>query len=364
MMTIILMSSLTEADEIEKLENKKAAYEALAQRAIQKADLIQERIDSISEYKRVLDEEADVAIAEFNERQAALDETLKRIADNENTLKSLQQEYNQKHAQLSKRVRDIYIHGQISYLDLIFGSKDFDDFLTRMDLLRRLIKQDCDLVQSILQNQTDVKSIISQLESDRAAQTELVEKAERAKEVKLSKVEKQQELINKMQSDKEIYNQQYDELMAASQQIAVLIYQSKYKYTAAGAGGMVWPIAGTITSQFGWRTHPIFGDRRFHSGIDIGGDYGMEIHAAKAGIVTHAGWISGYGNTVMIEHGGGIVTLYGHNQSLDVNVGQQVLQGQVIAHCGSTGNATGPHCHFEVRLNGEPVSPYEYIMQN
>ena len=124
---------------------------------------------------------------------------------------------------------------------------------------------------------------------------------------------------------------------------------------------MIWPISGPITSPFGWRTHPIFGSQRFHSGLDIGGDYGMPIHAAKAGVVSHAGWIGGYGNTVMIDHGGGIVTLYGHNQSLNVSVGQQVSQGQVIAFCGSTGNSTGPHCHFEVRLNGEPVSPYDYL---
>ena len=87
----------------------------------------------------------------------------------------------------------------------------------------------------------------------------------------------------------------------------------------------------------------------------------MAIHAAQSGVVSHAGWIDGYGNTVMIDHGGGIVTLYGHNESLAVDVGQHVNQGDVIAYCGSTGNSTGPHCHFEVRLDGEPVSPFNYL---
>ena len=126
-------------------------------------------------------------------------------------------------------------------------------------------------------------------------------------------------------------------------------------------GGMIWPLSGPITSEFGWRTHPIFGSARFHSGIDIGGDYGMPIHAAAGGVVIEAGWISGYGNTIMIEHGRVIVTLYGHNESLAVGVGQQVNQGDVIAYCGSTGNSTGPHCHFEVRVGGEPVSPWDYL---
>ena len=124
---------------------------------------------------------------------------------------------------------------------------------------------------------------------------------------------------------------------------------------------MIWPVSGEITSPFGWRTHPIFGSSRFHSGLDIGADYGVPIVAAQSGVVIEAGWIGGYGNTVMIDHGGGIVTLYGHNQSLAVDVGQSVAQGQVISYCGSTGNSTGPHCHFEVRLNGEPVSPNNYL---
>ena len=124
---------------------------------------------------------------------------------------------------------------------------------------------------------------------------------------------------------------------------------------------MIWPIVGEITSPFGWRTHPIYGDGRFHSGMDIGGDYGDPILAAAAGTVIYSGWISGYGYAVIIDHGGGLSTLYGHNESLAVGEGQAVSQGQVIAYCGSTGNSTGPHCHFEVRENGEPVDPMGYL---
>lgn len=124
---------------------------------------------------------------------------------------------------------------------------------------------------------------------------------------------------------------------------------------------MMWPLNGPITSEFGWRTHPIYGTPKYHSGLDIGGDYGEPICAAAAGTVIHSGWISGYGYAVIIDHGGGLTTLYGHNEELLVYVGQVVKQGQVIAHCGSTGNSTGPHCHFEVRQDGEAVSPYDYL---
>lgn len=124
---------------------------------------------------------------------------------------------------------------------------------------------------------------------------------------------------------------------------------------------MIWPLSGPITSEYGWRTHPIYGTQKFHSGLDIGGEYGLPIQAAAAGTVIYADWMSGYGNTVMIDHGGGVVTLYGHNESLNVQVGQLVGQGQIIAMCGSTGNSTGPHCHFEVEVNGDVVDPNIFL---
>ena len=290
-------------------------------------------------------------------------------------------------------MRDIYINGQISYLDVLFGAQDFKDFLTRMDLLKRVMIRDSELVANVLAYQKEIKEVGKQLEADRRIQTELAAKAEAAKDIKLEKAAKQQAIIDLMQNDKAVYDQQYDEMMASSAAVTEMIHarEAELRRQAEEArrkaemearrqngggspanddggyvmqsygGGMIWPISGPITSEFGWRTHPIFGNARFHSGLDIGGDYGMPIHAAASGVVIEAGWIGGYGNTVMIEHGSGVVTLYGHNESLAVGVGQHVNQGDVIAYCGSTGNSTGPHCHFEVRLDGEPVSPWNYL---
>lgn len=389
-------------DEIEQLEVEKASYEEAAERARQAAELIQGKIDSVSEFKRQLDEAAAEATAVYEERQAALDETLYRIDENEVKLAEVTEELNEKHKVLETRVRDIYINGQISYLDVLFGAQDFGDFLTRMDLLKRVIIRDSELVADVLAYQTEIKEVGKQLEADRKVQTELAAKAEAARDVQLEKVAQQQALIDLMQNDKDVYDRQYDEMMASSAEVQRLILEKEeerrraaeaaeaarrqaemeaQRQAAAQAGnvdvvqfgddggytmqsyggGMIWPLSGPITSEFGWRTHPIFGSARFHSGLDIGGDYGMPIHAAQSGVVIEAGWIGGYGNTIMIDHGGGIVTLYGHNESLAVGVGQQVSQGQVIAYCGSTGNSTGPHCHFEVRVGGEPVSPWDYL---
>ena len=350
------------------LEDEQKSYEEQAQQKKAKSDEIQTQINNFSEIKRQLDEEADAAIAEHKACKAALDETEGRMRENEARLAVLGSDYEKKSDKLGKRVRDIYMHGQISYLDVLFGAKDFGDLMTRMDLLKRVIHEDYDLVQTVLAEKKEIEGRQTALAKDQKTQAEQEQKTRAAREIMEQKVAKQQALIDKMKSDKAVFDQQYDELMAASKQIANMIRASRYHVepsagggAASGSGAMVWPISGPITSEFGWRTHPITGDQRFHSGLDIGGDYGVPVCAAQAGTVTYAGWISGYGNTVIIDHGGGVTTLYGHNQSLAVGEGQSVAQGQVISYCGSTGNSTGPHCHFEVRQNGEPVSPYGYL---
>ena len=401
-LTIFFATFTSAVATIQQMETQKKQYENVAEDAKRRSEWLTGKINSISEVKRVLDEEAQIAVADFNEKQSALDETLNRIEANEILLLETERDYEKKRRRLERRIRDIYINGQISYIDVLFGAHDFGDFLTRMDLLKRVIYNDVDLLNAVLQYKSDVERLGEKLEDDKILQANQLRLATKAKNKKLQVVEQQQALLDRMEHDKDLYNQRYDEMMAASKQVEKLIQESKYRIEAEkvakaqreaerkaraereklareqkkaeknsegyvetfvpeGNGEMIYPLTGPITSEFGWRTHPIFGGSKFHSGIDIGGDCGMEIKAARGGVVSHAGWIDGYGNTVMIEHGGGLVTLYGHNQSFAVSVGEKVKQGQVIAYCGSTGNSTGPHCHFEVRLNGEPVSPYDYL---
>ncbi|MGZ4320330.1 MAG: M23 family metallopeptidase, partial [Gaiellaceae bacterium] len=156
--------------------------------------------------------------------------------------------------------------------------------------------------------------------------------------------------------------EEIDALQAASARIADQIRAAQAQSgsasspsPAANPGGLQWPVQGPVTSPFGWRWG------RMHEGIDIAVGSGTPVHAAAAGTVIYAGWEEGYGNFVVIDHGGGIATAYGHNTSVAVAVGQQVQQGQVIAYSGSTGHSTGPHVHFEVRVNGNPVDPLGYL---
>lgn len=132
---------------------------------------------------------------------------------------------------------------------------------------------------------------------------------------------------------------------------------------SAYAGAMSYPLDGepVVTSPFGWRIHPIFGTEIFHSGIDFAADYGQEVYATANGVVDYAGWISGYGYAVVVDHGNGIQTLYGHNEDLLAFVGENVTQGTVLAYAGSSGNSTGPHVHFEVDVDGQPTDPAIYL---
>jgi murein DD-endopeptidase MepM/ murein hydrolase activator NlpD len=179
----------------------------------------------------------------------------------------------------------------------------------------------------------------------------------------------QQELINRLKSDKQALEVAQAQLLVDSKNIGIFIRRqvaaaNRGRFPNSGifgTGQLIFPSQAEITSDFGWRIHPLLGSLRFHSGIDFGASYGSTIRAADSGTVILAGWYGGYGNAVVIDHGGGISTLYGHTSKLYVSEGQSVQIGDAIAAVGSTGLSTGPHLHFEVRKDGEPVDPIAYL---
>ena len=202
-------------------------------------------------------------------------------------------------------------------------------------------------------------------------QAELSESKSVAEESK-SELESSKATVEKQKAEISASNSETQEMLDSLKADAAAMSQNAVEKGSSSStssytgGAMAWPVpsVGTsnITSIFGWRTHPIFGVGRGHTGVDIGASYGSSVVAANPGKVIYAGWYGGYGNCVQIDHGGGVVTLYGHNSSLNVRVGQQVSRGQTIAFIGSTGYSTGPHCHFEVILNGTQVDPLDYIL--
>lgn len=365
-LSLLISLSVTGTALADDLEDQLADLQRQAEEQQAKTNEASAKVESVSERLRQIQEELRVATAEYREVKGQLDSVEDKISDNTELLRKTEADLKIKNKKLQQRVRDIYINGQISYVDVLFGAKDFADLMTRMDVLKRIIKHDYDLIMKVKEEKATVENTRAQLEKDKAEAEVLVADAQTKKAKVEDKESEQQVILDQAIYDRDTSERMYEEIMAASQEVANMIRRSQmssagYSGAPAGAGGMIWPISGPITSEFGWRTHPIFGTARFHSGLDIGGDYGMPIYAAASGTVIYAGWISGYGNAVIIDHGGGVTTLYGHNDSLNVSEGENVAQGQVIAMCGSTGNSTGPHCHFEVRENGEPVSPYGYL---
>mgnify|MGYP003543015124 FL=1 len=365
-LSLLISLSVTGTALADDLEDQLADLQRQAAEQQAKTNEAYAKVESVSARMRQIQEELRVATAEYKEVKGQLDSVEDKISDNTELLQKTEADLKVKNKKLQQRVRDIYINGQISYVDVLFGAKDFADLMTRMDVLKRIIKHDYDLIMKVKEEKATVENTRAQLEKDKAEAEVLVADAQAKKAKVEDKESEQQVLLDQAIYDRDTSERMYEEIMAASQEVANMIRRSHmssagYSGAPAGAGGMIWPISGPITSEFGWRTHPIFGTARFHSGLDIGGDYGMPIYAAASGTVIYAGWISGYGNAVIIDHGGGVTTLYGHNDSLNVSEGENVAQGQVIAMCGSTGNSTGPHCHFEVRENGEPVSPYGYL---
>ena len=300
------------------------------------------------------------------ELQAKSDALQGKIDDNQAKLAKKKAEVEQRKKIYSKRLRQIYINGQINYLDVLLGAKDFGDFSSRMYLLQKIISSDIAMLEQLQKDEAEIKSSQEQLDSQmkeiKTTQVALEAKRARAKRLK----EQRSYMLYKAQEEEQQSQSEYDRLLAISENITAMLRNMESGGGGASSGGggtgrFMWPCRGTITSYFGWRTHPVFGTTKYHSGMDIGVDYGTPIYAADSGTVIYSGWLGGYGYAVMIDHGSGLVTLYGHNQALNVYEGQYVSKGTCIAYAGSTGYSTGPHCHFEVRLHGEVTEPLNYL---
>lgn len=323
-------------------------------------------ITDITEKLKAIQAELDEATRKLQAIKKEQDQVNLQIKQLQEEIQKAEVQLRARQAILNKRVRVIYMHGQLSYIEVILGANSFSDFANRLELLKRIIRSDFNLIQEIQQRKAAIEAKKVEIEKEKARLDELASEAQKVQdEVKAKKAE-QQRVLAHARTQQDAAKQMEADLIARSNEIRQMI-QSRMQQNSGsdqivhGNGTFIWPCNGPITSPFGYRTHPIFGTTIYHSGIDIGVDYNTPIHAADGGTVILAGWCGGYGNAVIIDHGNGLQTLYGHNTSVAVSEGQTVSQGQVIAYSGSTGYSTGPHCHFEVRRNGEAVDPMGYL---
>ncbi|NCO37133.1 MAG: peptidoglycan DD-metalloendopeptidase family protein [Armatimonadetes bacterium] len=288
-----------------------------------------------------------------------------RLAKARTELAKVEQRLNRHTEVLGGRLRAIYKNGSLGYLELLFSSASFPEFARRTYLFQTIIHRDTDLLHEIKGEKTEVERRKAEL----TAQREKLQGLKAQHAIRAAAVERQKDrrrdALTRITAERRRYEREMDELLAESRVVESEIRRLTRPRTGSPAvtpwrGGFIRPLSGRVTSGFGYRVHPIYHVRKLHTGVDLAASFGTPIKAAAGGVVLAAGWRRGYGNAVIIDHGGGKATLYGHCSSLSVHAGQKVSQGQIVGRVGSTGNSTGPHLHFEVRINGTPVNPLSF----
>jgi murein DD-endopeptidase MepM/ murein hydrolase activator NlpD len=352
------------ADQIQDKQRQLQDVQQQMQEQANTSHKAKRQADTISAQLQVIQFDLDQAEGDLNTIQTKLDAIGEQVRVNTELVAKTEKMLAERNTILHKRIRDVYENGNISYVEVLFGAKDFSDFTNRLELLRRVITQDMALIEKVKVERQTILEKKAQLEQDKAVILVYKEQAAGKRNTVDAKRKERQDMLDNVLTEKETADRAYAELEQTSRDIEYMIQNlqnpaSRSQVRASGV--LIWPFAGEITSPFGWRIHPVFGTQKFHTGIDIGADYGDPIKAADSGVVIHADWLGGYGKAVIIDHGNGLQTLYAHNSELVVSNGQAVRKGQLISRAGSTGYSTGPHLHFEVRRNGSPTDPMGYL---
>lgn len=354
-----------EETELDSLKNKKSELDSTLSSTYMQLGIVQSQMsDALYEIEKLT-----LQIVQKEEEIEKLEQEEKKLLGSieivEATLTESQEKYDKQKKQLDERLVATYEMGPTTYLDMLLKSKSLSDFLSNYYRISEIAKVDQSLVESFCEISKQVKALSITLntnkkilEQSRIANEEAKIVLENLKIVQDSKV---QELSQEDIAIHEQIETYQSELEAVESEIRLL--SLSYVGAEYVGGVMAWPVPGytRITSPYGLRTHPITGIYKLHTGTDIGAPMGADFVAANDGIVVKAGYNGAYGNMVILDHGGGIQTLYAHGSEILVEEGQIVASGTPVLKVGSTGYSTGPHAHFEVRINGDPVEPLDYI---
>lgn len=310
---------------------------------------------------QINDTELEITTLESQIEQTKTDITLK-----EEELVQAEADYASYEETFLKRARVMYESSEIKYLEILFSATDFSDFLTKLDMISQIIQYDSSILNKLEETKKKIEAAKKELEDILARQEENMINLEEKKVSLDAVLEEKRILLEEAKKDVENYKAIFEAAEAAEKR---MIEENKKALSYDGnpvtysGGALAWPVPGVtrITSKYGNRIHPVYKTQKFHSGIDIGAGYGLNIVASADGVVTLATTNGGYGQCIIINHGSGITTLYGHCSTLLVSNGDKVTKGQVIAKVGSTGVSTGPHLHFEVRVNGSTKDPLGYV---
>ena len=312
-----------------------------------------------------LDEKISSAESQLEEQESKITKLKESINKIEIELNTVAEKYEKQRDLFKKRLVEIYEAGETQYLDILLKSKSLSDFLSSYYIITELAEMDNDLINELETKKRKIDTSKQKLENEKEElaiiienQTRVSRTLQNTKKMRESFIEKLSEDEKNLQAKIDEINIQYTEI---NKQILELAQQGIDK--AYIGGELAWPVPGytRITSKYAMRVHPITGQYKLHTGVDIGAPEGANFIAANDGIVTKAEKNIAYGNMIIIDHGGGISTLYAHGSEILVEVGQTVKRGQTVLKIGSTGYSTGPHAHFEVRINGVTTNPLPYI---
>jgi len=381
-----LISNTVTQSQIDKLKEEKREYERQKREINSRINTIEyERMAEIGK-KEVLDQRIMLTGLEIDNINATIVEYNRLIREKENEVIVSQNREEEQLRRYRARVRDMEENGVITYLEIIFDSTSFSDLLARLDFVSDIMQADEDSYRmlQLSRNLTEQKKVeleITKSELD----GELVNQELMMAELEMQ-LEEAHALIKQMEDNLETerqlralvieeedrvqreINAKAEELRKKQEEERLRILRQQQQQAQSnvsmvtGTGELMWPTTSKeVTSPYGIRTHPIYGDRRMHNGIDINAAHGANIYAADSGTVITSTYNSGYGNYVVVSHGNGMTTLYAHMSSRSVSVGASVSKGQVIGLIGSTGVSTGPHLHFEVSVNGTRINPLEKL---
>ncbi|MCQ2958105.1 MAG: peptidoglycan DD-metalloendopeptidase family protein [Candidatus Gastranaerophilales bacterium] len=294
-----------------------------------------------------------------------LEQTKQKLSKLQNSLDEANIKYNRDQIEMGKRLREIYKGERISFLNVIFMSENINSMLDKIYFQQVIAEQDSQQLKNLQKQINLLSSYTKQIEEQKQSVYYTMMRIQSKKDKIAQDICTSQYLIKKLQTDRKTYEQAERELARQSNRLTQMLrsnMKTAEKFTTTT--DFIMPVRGSYTSAYGYRVHPIFKTRKFHSGIDIAVPSGTPVKCSNSGVVTFVGWYGGYGKVVIVSHGTykgkPTSTLYAHLSSYSVSKGAKVAKGQIIGHSGSTGYSTGPHLHFEVRVNGNPVSPTSY----
>ncbi len=348
-------------------EQRKLVQEQISGNTVQ-LDALQLEISDLMEQIQALSDDIykyEVEVAVLDREIAELDAKTNEV---EAQLKDVEKKYNRQKQILADRIIAQYEDGDVVYLDFLLNSKGLIDFISNYYIIGEIIEIDTELIKDYEKQKTQVEQIKTELDEYKAELKSRKDEQEKSaivlsnvKVVKNNQMSRMTEQERKLQEQIDEYQKQVQEI-----EIELLMILTQNLDSDYVGGALTWPVPGytTITSYYGMRIHPITGIYKLHTGVDLGAPLGSYFVAANDGTVVTSMYSASYGNMVVIDHGGGLSTLYAHGKERLVEVGDTVKRGQPVMTVGSTGISTGPHAHFEVRVNGRWVDPLDYILKN